>query len=78
MALAVLRLMALAVLRLMTQNQLSPRLFQRSSRWLSRFLPVYSSYQIVTGIRVCHPSPSSSCSVIAVDMCVTEARRPEF
>ena len=56
----------------------STLLFQRSSRWLSRFLAVYSSYQIVTVIRVCHPSPSSSCSVIAVDMCVTEALGPRL
>ena len=56
----------------------STPLFQRSSLWLSRFLAVYSSYQIVTVIRVCQPSPSFSCSVIAVAMCVTEALGPKL
>ena len=42
------------------------------------FSQLYSSYQIVTASRVWHLSASSLCSVIAVDVCVTEALEPRF
>ena len=51
------------------QPQLCPNLI---------FRQLYSSYQIVTANRVCQPSASSLCSVIAVDVCVTEALEPRL
>src|SRR5450759_976829 len=42
------------------------------------FRQSYSSYQIVIANRVCQPSASSLCSVIAVDVCVTETLEPRL